>query len=175
MGHDMSTRPRARPLAREDAEALLFLEARLLDEWQLEEWLSLFTDDCRYWVPCLVEDPAVEPSLIYDDRTRMEERVYRLTQTPAHAQSPPSRTQHNLTNIEVLAADEPDQATVRCNLILYEQRPGDPGHVGLGAPRSFAGRCEYRLRRVAGDWRISDKKVDLLDRELPHYNLTFMI
>ncbi len=159
---------------RGEAEALLFQEARLLDEWLLEDWLALFTDECRYWVPCLVEDPAREPSLIYEDRAGMEERVYRLAQTPAHAQSPRSRTQHNVTNVEVLD-HEADRATVRCNVVIYEQRPGDTAQVGLGAPRSFAGRCEYRMQRVRQEWRIASKKVDLLDRDLPQYNLTFLL
>lgn len=164
-------------MTRAEAEDLLFTEARLLDDWLLDEWLSLFSDDCRYWVPCLVEDPAHEPSLIYDDRARMAERIYRLTQTPAHAQSPPSRTQHNITNVEVTQDQRgaADVATARCNLVIYEQRPGDPGQLGLGVPRSFAGRCEYRLRRDYARWRITLKKVDLLDRDLPQYNLTFMI
>lgn len=170
-----TTLEQAAALTRGDAERLLFTEARLLDEWRLSEWLELFTPDCRYWVPCLVEDPEHEPSLIYDDRGRMEERIYRLTETPAHAQSPPSRTQHNITNVEALAGDGPETAVVRCNVVIYEQRPGDPAQVGLGAPRSFAGRCEYRLRRTEGRWRIALKKVDLLDRELPQYNLTFII
>jgi benzoate/toluate 1,2-dioxygenase beta subunit len=159
---------------RGEAEALLFLEARLLDEWLLEEWLELFADECRYWVPCLVEAPDREPSLIYEDRAGMEERVYRLTRTPAHAQAPRSRTQHNVTNVEVLERAE-DRATVRCNVVVYEQRPGDTSQVGLGVPRSFAGRCEYRLRREQQAWRIASKKVDLLDRELPQYNLTFLL
>jgi benzoate/toluate 1,2-dioxygenase subunit beta len=161
-------------LARADAEALLFLEARLLDDGLLEEWLGLFTDDCRYWMPCLVEDPATEPSLVHEDRTGMEERVYRLTQTPAHAQTPPSRTVHSVTNVEVLDPTG-DEAVVRCNVVVHEQRPGDPGQVGLGAARSIACRCEYRLLRVHRSWRIASKKVDLLERDLPLYNLTFLI
>ncbi len=26
-------------------------EAQLLDDWDLEAWLDLFTDDCIYWIP----------------------------------------------------------------------------------------------------------------------------
>ncbi|MPZ72560.1 MAG: aromatic-ring-hydroxylating dioxygenase subunit beta [Nitriliruptorales bacterium] len=162
-------------ITRDEALDLLYLEARLLDDGRLAEWLELFTEDCVYWVPNVVEDAAREPSIIYDTRTRMDERVHRLTQTAAHAQSPPSRTQHTVCNVEVLAADTPGEATVLCHLVIFEQRPGDDWQVGLGAPRWFAGRCEYRLRVRDRTWKIALKKVNLLDRDLPQYNLTFVI
>ena len=34
-----------RPRSRADYEDFLYREAALLDEWRLEEWLSLFTPD----------------------------------------------------------------------------------------------------------------------------------
>ena len=77
----------------QEAERFLFAEARLLDERRFEEWESLFTDDAVYWVPI---DPGRDPShavaIIYDDRKRLHERVYRLTQTPVLDQNPASRT-----------------------------------------------------------------------------------
>lgn len=161
-------------LTRDDAEQLLYREARLLDEGRFEEWLDLFTADATYWVPITGEDPDWEPSIIYDTRARMAERVFRLLHTPAHAQNPPSRTQHDLTNIEI-SPDGDAQARVRCNLTLHELRIGDPSQVGLADQRVFAGRCEYLLRRIDREWRIARKRVDLLDRELPQYNLTFII
>lgn len=154
--------------------ATLFAEARLLDDRDLEGWLELFTHDCTYWLPITGDDPSVEPSIIYDDRARMEERVFRLLDTPAHAQTPPSRTQHDLSNIEV--ADHGNgELTARCNLTLHEMRVGDPSQVGLGSPRVLAGRCTYLLRRTDDGLRIVSKRVDLLDREQPQYNLTFVI
>lgn len=160
------------------AELLLFEEARRLDEGELDAWLELFTDDAIYFVPNAVEDPEHEPSLVYDDRPRMEERVFRLTRTPAHAQTPPSRTVRAISNVQVLPDDDrtEGEATVRCNVVIHEMRPGDPGQVGLGSPRTFAGSCVYELRRQdRGDWLIKQKKVRLLARELPLYNLTFII
>lgn len=38
-------------ITRQEAEAFLFREARLLDERRLDDWLALFTDDSRYWIP----------------------------------------------------------------------------------------------------------------------------
>jgi p-cumate 2,3-dioxygenase beta subunit len=36
---------------RQEVEDFLFREAELLDNWQLDEWLALFTEDARYVVP----------------------------------------------------------------------------------------------------------------------------
>jgi 3-phenylpropionate/cinnamic acid dioxygenase small subunit len=163
-------------LTRDEAERLLFEEARLLDERRLQEWLELFAPDAIYWVPIDDErDPGEEPSIIYDDRTRMEERVFRLLDTPAHSQMPPSRTQHDISNVEIVDGGENGSAHIRCNLTLHEVRIGDPAQVGLADRRVFAGRCEYVLEQHNGAWKIARKVVNLLDRELPHYNLTFII
>ncbi|TMJ00151.1 MAG: ring-hydroxylating dioxygenase subunit beta, partial [Bacillati bacterium ANGP1] len=80
-------------LSAPEAERFLFAEARMLDERRFDEWETLFTDDGSYWVPI---DPRKAlgqgVSIISDDRKRIHERVYRLTQTPVLDQNPPSRT-----------------------------------------------------------------------------------
>ena len=35
----------------EEAQRLIYLEAELLDEWRLDDWLKLYTDDMLYLVP----------------------------------------------------------------------------------------------------------------------------
>ena len=161
-------------MTRQEAESLLFQEARLLDERRFEEWLALFSDDCNYWVPILDADPNTEPSIIYDDRARLEERVYRLLHTPAYAQDPPSRTQHNVTNVEVFEGDTAGEAIVLCNLTLFELRTGDFTQAGLGDQRMLAARCEY-VFSGAPDRRIKLKKLWLINRDLPIYNLSFIL
>jgi 3-phenylpropionate/cinnamic acid dioxygenase small subunit len=157
---------------RQTAENRLYREARLLDERDFHGWLQMFSQDCLYWLPVVESADELEPSIIRDDRRRMEERVFRLLETPAHAQMPPSRTQHDVTNVEVVS-DGDGGVHVRCNLTVHELRPGDPSQVGLASPRLFAGRCHY-VFRDEGEWRITLKKVLLLDRDLPQYNLTFL-
>jgi 3-phenylpropionate/cinnamic acid dioxygenase small subunit len=158
------------------AQALLYREARLLDERRFDEWLELFTEDAHYWLPIKDESSpgqAGEPSLISDTRWGMEERVFRLTRTLAHAQNPPSRTQHDVTNVEV--EEEPGtELVVRCNQTVHEMREGDAFHVGLAQPRLFAARCRYVLVAHDDGWRIREKRCDLLDRDRPIYNLTFI-
>ena len=161
-------------MTRAEAETLLFREARLLDERRFHEWLELFTEDCHYWVPTAAADPEHEPSLIYDDRARMEERVFRLLETRAYAQRPPSRTQHNVSNVEVADPAADGSVDVHCNLVLAELREGDPSQAGLGNLRFVAARCEYTFV-APPDWRIRSKKVVLIDRDLAHHNLSFIL
>jgi benzoate/toluate 1,2-dioxygenase subunit beta len=157
-----------------EAEAFLYGEARLLDEGRFDQWLALFASDCRYWVPIADDEASGEPSLIDDDRARLEERVYRLTSTAAYAQRPASRTQHNISNVEVLGPAENGDVDVRCNLLLVELRPGDSTQAGLGKQRLIAARCQYVFAR-GPDWRIKLRKLVLIDRDLPHYNLSFIL
>ena len=89
-------------LTREQAEDFLYRETRFLDEGRLEEWLQLFTEDGIYWLPLTAgHDPQQEPSIIYDDQSRRERRVYQLIKEPRLAQRPPSRTVHMISNVEV--------------------------------------------------------------------------
>jgi 3-phenylpropionate/cinnamic acid dioxygenase small subunit len=161
-------------VTREAAEALLALEARLLDERRYEEWSALFTEDGVYWLPIVDENGREQEegeglSIIYDDAFRRGERVFRTLHTPVLDQNPPSRTIHAVSNVEV------EGDTVRCVQMISELRPGGPGQIGLGAARIFAARCQYRLREVDGELRIAHKKVVLLQADQPLYNLTFIV
>lgn len=51
----------ARLLLKEEIEELLYREAELLDERRYEDWLDLFTEDARYWMPMRRNVPAEEP------------------------------------------------------------------------------------------------------------------
>jgi p-cumate 2,3-dioxygenase subunit beta len=169
----------ARRPTRAEAEDLLYREARLLDTGQLEEWLTLFTEDGMYWLP--IEDgadPAAAAqavSIVYDDSSRRAERVYRTLHTPVLDQNPRSRTVHLVGNVEVLDADGRGDVQVLCNQVIGEIRSGGQRQVGLNAPRWFGARCEFRLRASPDGWRISLKKTVLIDSDQPLYNLTFMI
>ena len=161
-------------LSAPEAERFLFAEARMLDERRFEEWEALFTDDGSYWVPI---DPRKASgqgvSIISDDRKRIHERVYRLTQTPVLDQNPPSRTIRFVSNVEV-EADGAGTARLRCRQLITEVRPGGLGQAGMNAVRLFPASCEYRLRRDGARWKIVQKKVVLLDSDQPHYNLSFI-
>jgi 3-phenylpropionate/cinnamic acid dioxygenase small subunit len=165
-------------LTREEAEQLLYRECRLLDSLRLEEWLELFTDDGIYWLPIVDGEPeeaAGAISIVYDDAERRAERVYRTLHTPVLDQNPRSRTMHLVGNLEIAGLDARGDTRVLCNQVVAELRSGGQLQVGLNQTRFLAARCEYRLRRVDGGWKISLKKMLLLNSDQPLYNLTFVL
>jgi hypothetical protein len=70
-------------------------EARLLDELRFDEWLELFTEDGRYWMPLEYgqTDPILRNSLFYDDKLLLKIRVERLKKNlqPEAEDAMPSR------------------------------------------------------------------------------------
>ena len=160
------------------AEEFIYHESRLLDERKFDEWLNLFTKSGIYWI--LIDenaDPASSPSITYDDSSLREQRVYQLMNLPHYAQIPPSRTVHILTNITVdNEAYESQPLIARCNMLVFELRPGDPLQFGLGEQRSFVGHCEYRLEQnEPNQLFIAMKKIVLINRDLPISNLSFIL
>lgn len=166
-------------LSVEDAQQLLYREARILDEGRYEDWQAMFTEDAKYWLPIQGDgeepDPASSISIVYDDVTRIDERVYRTLHTPVLDQNPRSRTMHLVSNVEVDQPDESGKTLVRCAQVIGELRPGGLRQVGLNDQRQLFARCEYRFRYVDGEWRIALKKVVLLNADQPIYNLTFIV
>ena len=139
-----------------DVEALVLREARLLDEQRYPEWLELFAADAIYWIPTRPNQasPQEALSIIYEPRPLLAVRVERLARAEMHVQSPPSRTVHHVSAVEV------DGDQVRSALIVAEWRAGEA--------RWFAGRVTHRLRKEANGLRIVLKRVDLIDGEAPH-------
>jgi p-cumate 2,3-dioxygenase beta subunit len=106
-------------LTRSEVEDFLYLEAELLDSWQLDTWLTLYTDDARYVVPC-TDDPDGDPTrdlvLIDDNRLRMQARVERLNSRKAHREYPHSNVRHLVTNVR-LGAVEGNELPVRASAL----------------------------------------------------------
>jgi len=91
-------------MLRLNVEELLYTEADLLDQWRLDEWLALYSEDAHYYVPPTDipgDDADPDTSLFYicDDRHRMQERVLRLKSVGAHSEWPRSKTRHLVTNV----------------------------------------------------------------------------
>jgi 3-phenylpropionate/cinnamic acid dioxygenase small subunit len=149
-----------------DCEALLFLEARLLDDARFEEWTDLLTADCVYWLPVTPGggDPRGEVTLAFDDRRRILDRVYWLRTGLAYSQIPPSRTRRMISNVEASWGADPGELRVRSNFVVWEFR--------VGIQRALAGWYAHLLRRVDGVWRIAVKQANLIDSEYRHENLT---
>ena len=90
----------------EDLARFVRREARLIDEKRFDEWLALFTEDARYWVPAAPgqTDPLGHNSLAYEDRLLLELRIERLKSPRAYSQRPPSRCLHVLQELHDRAA-----------------------------------------------------------------------
>lgn len=153
-----------------EIEEVLFREARLLAAGKYDEWLSMYTNDAIYWIPANQDniDPMRHVSIIYDDRERMQERVWSIQSGVRWAQDPRSRIRHFISNIEVLE-DKGDEVVVSSSYAVFEIRRAVYGE------RYFVGRCEHHLRRVDGSWRIAMKKIELLTNDAPIENLTFIM
>jgi biphenyl 2,3-dioxygenase beta subunit len=145
-----------------EVEQFLYREARMLDERKFNEWLELFTDDMRYWMPVMstVErggrEVATGRELAHfdDNKTTLTIRVKRLYSGSAHAEEPQSRTRHFVSNVEVSGTG--DELTVNSNFIVYRTR--------LETDEDwFVGHRVDTLRRAEGGWRIA-KRVMVLDQ-----------
>ncbi|HEU5275583.1 MAG TPA: aromatic-ring-hydroxylating dioxygenase subunit beta [Xanthobacteraceae bacterium] len=136
---------------------LLEREARLLDQLRYEDWLSLYAAECIYWVPSTPQagDPRREISVMFDDRRRLEDRIFRLRTGFAWSQAPASRTVRLITNVEVFGTARGDARMLRSNFLISEFW-GDETRVLTG----WAG---HRVVRDGEGWLIQAKQVNLID------------
>jgi 3-phenylpropionate/cinnamic acid dioxygenase small subunit len=147
----------ADPVARETFRMLLEREARLLDQLKYEDWLALYTAECIYWVPSTPNagDPRREIAVMFDDRRRLEDRIYRLRTGFAWSQAPASRTVRLITNVEAFATARDDVRMLRSNFLISEFW-GDETRI-------LAGWAGHRVVRDGGAWKIQAKQVNLLE------------
>ena len=82
----------------------------------------MYAAECIYWVPSTpaAGDPRREISVMFDDRRRLEDRVYRLRTGFAWSQAPASRTVRLITNVEVFATARDDARMLRSNFLISE-------------------------------------------------------
>ena len=147
-----------KPSLREQVEDFLFREAALLDDWRLDDWSELFTEDARYVVPTtdLPEgDPERDLVFVNDDMTRLRGRVKRLKSRHAHREYPSSRTRRFVSNVRVEETDD-GAISVKSNVLVYRIRSGE------AAP--YVGSIAYVLRWVDEDLKIAHRRA-VLDLE----------
>ena len=147
-----------KPTLRELVEDFLFREAELLDDWRLDDWVALFTEDARYVVPTtdLPEgDPQRDLVFIDDDITRLRARAVRLNSRHAHREYPWSRTRRFVSNVRVVETGD-GELSVTANVMVYRFRSGE------GAP--YVGSVHYTLRRDNGELKIAYRRA-VLDLE----------
>ena len=155
-------------VCRSQVEEFLFHEARLADEHRYDEWLSLWTDDAIYWVPCQDEDtdPSRQVSLIYDNRARLGERIARLKSGTVLAQDPKPLMRRVISNI-VIGPASGTEVKVESNFVLIEAR-------GRGQ-NIWCGRSIHTLRRQDDNLKIVEKKVLLVNSGQEMSVLQFLV
>lgn len=151
----------ANEVTRPEIEDFLYHEASLLDEWRLDEWLDLLTEDAAYYVPSNDAPDSDHRNALFtiaDDARRIQARVKRLKDTEAHAEFPHSRTRRMIGNVQITER-EGDAVTVAANFTIYRYRRGAP-------VRLYVGRYVYRLRLTADGLKIAERRAILDPTEL---------
>jgi benzoate/toluate 1,2-dioxygenase beta subunit len=117
----------------------------------------MFAPECACWAPGRPEggDPRTEIAVIFDDRRRLEDRVYRLRTGYAWSQAPRSRTVRLVTNVETFSTGDADRRMVRSNFLISEFWDNET--------RLLSGWCGYHLERSGLDWLIQAKQINLID------------
>jgi biphenyl 2,3-dioxygenase subunit beta len=164
---------------RHRVEDFLFLEAELLDDRKLREWLDLLTDDVRYWMPIRhnplerpedVSEELAKPGEGYyfdDDKKSLRIRVERLYAKNAWSEMPPSRTRHLISNIRI-KKDDGAEIAVHSNFIVYRTRMEDDEDILVGTRQDL-------LRRLDGALKIAKRTIILDQAVLSAKNISVFL
>jgi p-cumate 2,3-dioxygenase subunit beta len=148
-------------VTRAEVEDFLYHEAALLDDWKLDEWQALLTDDATYYVPPNDQLNGNHRStlfLVADDRERIRQRIIRINDPNCHAEYPKSRTRRMISNVRILAV-EGDLVTVAANFVCYRYRRYE-------RIREYVGAYRYILKRTGDGFRIKERRVLIDAHEL---------
>ena len=152
-------------------EDLLYLEADLLDRWELDEWLSLYTEDGYYHVPPSDVDgdtatPDTALFYIMDDRIRLAERVTRLSKIGAHSEHPRSKVRHLVSNVRV--SRNGDMIRARSSFVVWRSKDITSD--------AYVGHYLHDIVERDGNLAIAGKKC-VLDMEAlrPHGRISIIL
>jgi 3-phenylpropionate/cinnamic acid dioxygenase small subunit len=164
---------------RHQIEDFFYLEAELLDERKLRQWLDLFTDDARYWMPVRY-NPSERPGEISqelsnpgeayyfdDDKDKLRLRVERVYSRTAWSELPPSRTRHLITNVRI-KNDNGTELEVHSNFLVYRTRMEVDKDV-------FVGTRHDLLRRIDGGFKIARRTIILDQAVLDAKNISIFL
>ena len=154
---------------RDELRRLVEREARLLDQLRYDDWLAMYAAECVYWVPSTPHagDPRREIAVMFDDRRRLEDRIYRLRTGFAWSQAPQSRTVRLITNVEVFETARDDAHMLRSNFLISEFWDKET--------RTLTGWASHRVVRSGGSWKIAAKQVNLIECDQAIRNLSIIL
>jgi 3-phenylpropionate/cinnamic acid dioxygenase small subunit len=168
-------------LLRQEIEEVFFHEAELLDERRYEEWLDLFAEDARYWMPMRRNVPHDAPEREFtregqdvnwfdEGKDTLTRRVQQIRTGLHWAEEPLSRICHVIANVQILSTSPPGpvpfEVAVKCRFLIYRNRVETETDL-------LVGKREDLLRRVDGRWKIARRKIILDQSVLLPKNLTF--
>ena len=144
-----------------DDELVAFVlhEARLLNDARYDDWLALYAEAGRYWIPLLgaaQQEGGAHTSIADDGRLMLALRVDRLKNPRAHSLHPRCSSQHI---VQVPQVEHRDDAGGTCELytpFLYVEARGDD-------QVTLAGHWRHRLCLEGGSLRIALKRVNLVN------------
>jgi 3-phenylpropionate/cinnamic acid dioxygenase small subunit len=164
---------------RQQIDDFLYLEAELLDDRKLREWLELLTDDVRYWMPIRqntydrpgeVTDELSKPGEAFyfdDDKQSLRIRVERAYAKNAWAEMPPSRTRHMISNIRI-KKDNGSEIAVHSNFLCYRTRMETDQDM-------FVGERQDILRRIGNSFKIARRTIILDQAVLAAKNISVFL
>lgn len=157
-------------VTRQAIEDFLYEEAALLDEWRLEDWLELLTEDASYYVPSTDMPDGDHKSTLFiiaDDTVRIRSRVKQLLGRFAHAEHPHSRTRRLISNVRIRSV-EGETIRVTANFAVYRTR--------MEQLDIYIGRYEYVLVHRDGKFKIHERRAILdLDSLRPQGKVSIIL
>jgi 3-phenylpropionate/cinnamic acid dioxygenase small subunit len=160
-------------------EDFFYLEAELLDDRRLREWLDLLADEVHYWMPIrlnLLERPAdvndelSKPGEAYyfnDTKETLNLRIERFYKKNAWAEMPPSRTRHLVSNVRV-KQDSGLEIEVHSNFLCYRTRMEKDQDI-------FVGTRHDLLRRDSSNFKIVRRMIILDQATLAAKNISVFL
>ncbi|HDR9198975.1 TPA: aromatic-ring-hydroxylating dioxygenase subunit beta [Burkholderia vietnamiensis] len=142
--------------------AFVYREARLLDERRYDEWLSMYADDARYWMPLSPDQPdtGLHGALMDEDLLLLRIRIERLGGRRTFSQQPASRGHHLLQRPQVDRAEPEHGAYLLRTPFHYVETRCDEQTL-------FAGWYTHALAVRDDALRIRVKRVDLVNADAP--------
>ena len=141
-------------------------EVRLLDDLHFDEWLQLFADDGRYWMPLArgQTERLLHCSLMDEDKLLLKVRIDRLHGARTFSQQPGSRCHHLLQQPSIESRDEATGVYVTRTAFHYVETRVDEQQL-------YAGWATHTLVGQAGDLKIKLKRVDLVNCDAAFGNI----
>jgi p-cumate 2,3-dioxygenase beta subunit len=161
----------ASTVTRSDVEEFLYREAAMLDRWQLDQWLALYTDDAIYHVPTIGTAPETGPENHAVLHRRRPHAAARARHPPAEKgrarRWPRSRTRHLVTK-------RPDRRALGVRAAGLGGVRGAP--VQERAADVYVGSYRYRLAITAEGLRIREKRSMIdMDALRPHGRVSILL